>query len=829
MRQSFATHGLVTDIQLKYTKDGKFRNFAFVGYKTDDEAKKAQTYFNNSYFGASKIQVDFCANLGDVEKKPRAWSKYSKDSTEYQKVNNAAEEEKPKSDKAKRKEKKRLKAQKQKEVDQLMAKHRDDPKFQEFLRVHQRNATDNSWNNDAILEVGKQYVNKDAESEEDSHEEEIKEATNLDMSDLDYLKSKGLKNEPPSKMVDTKPKRLFFTIKLENLPCTAKKRDVKKFIGPNMGVKSIRVPRQVKGIAFVGFATEEERKVALKKDKSFIGSSQIHVRPYDIDRKSAEMGLKVTKWKQQEESLANLDETIGQSGRLFIRNLSYSVTEQDIETLFKNYGPLAEVHVPLDKMTKQIKGFAFVTFVIPENAVQAFTSLDGTAFQGRLLHIIPGQPPNEDTNEETSGSNFKQKKADKLKKQAQSSHNWNTLFLGAGAVAEVMSDKYQVSKQDVLLSSGDTTAAVRLALGETQIVEDTRKFLESEGVKLQAFEGQPQKRSKTIIIVKNLPAKTPIEAIRNQFAAHGELQRLVMPPSCPTCLVEFTEPSEARKAFKSLAYINFNGNPLYLEWAPEDTFSRPADKSQITSSATTSNVENESPLVEENATLFVKNLNFATDDTSLRSFFEDELGSGSVHEVSVAKKKDVKNPGNLLSMGYGFVQFKRSSVANEALKTLQHRLLDGHSIELKRSSRAESANQTVKTSKKVNNNGAQEAKASAKMVVRNVPFEATQKEVQDIFATFGTLKSVRLPKKVTGSHRGFAFVEFMTKEEAIKAYDKLCHSTHLYGRRLVLEWASQEETLEDLRKRTNTQYSADEPASKRVKKSKLIESVQAAA
>ena len=54
-----------------------------------------------------------------------------------------------------------------------------------------------------------------------------------------------------------------------------------------------------------------------------------------------------------------------------------------------------------------------------------------------------------------------------------------------------------------------------------------------------------------------------------------------MPRDCPTCLLEFTEPSEARTAFRSLAYINFNGNPLYLEWAPEDAFSKPADKSQM--------------------------------------------------------------------------------------------------------------------------------------------------------------------------------------------------------------------------------------------------------
>ena len=307
----------------------------------------------------------------------------------------------------------------------------------------------------------------------------------------------------------------------------------------------------------------------------------------------------------------------------------------------------------------------------------------------------------------------------------------------------------------------------------------------------------PKKRSKTAIIVKNLPAKTPIETIRNKFASHGELQRVIMPPDCPTCLLEFTEPSEARTAFRSLAYINFNGNPLYLEWAPEDAFTKPADKSQKVSNSAAdvaadaaqqtkpkpeiveekSNSTGSSKLLEENSTLFVKNLNFNTTDESLREFFESALGGGTVHEATIAKKNDTKNPGKVLSMGYGFVQFKKASIATEALKNLQHRLLDEHSIELKRSNRAENATEAVKTSRKVSQDNP--GKASTKLIVRNVPFEATQKEVQDIFATFGNLKSVRLPKKVTGSHRGFAFVEFLSKEEAQKGTIHILYSTKL--------------------------------------------------
>ena len=89
------------------------------------------------------------------------------------------------------------------------------------------------------------------------------------------------------------------------------------------------------------------------------------------------------------------------------------------------------------------------------------------------------------------------------------------------------------------------------------------------------------------------------------------------------------------------------------------------------------------------------------------------------------------------------------------------------SIELKRSNRAESNTDQVKTARKTVENNVK-GKESAKMVVRNVPFEAKTKEIQDIFSTFGQLKRVFLPEKVTGGHRGFAFVEFISKEEAKK-------------------------------------------------------------
>ena len=64
-----------------------------------------------------------------------------------------------------------------------------------------------------------------------------------------------------------------------------------------------------------------------------------------------------------------------------------------------------------------------------------------------------------------------------------------------------------------------------------------------------------------------------------------------------------------------------------------------------------------------------------------------------------------------------------------------------------------------------------------------------------------------MPKKFDGKHRGFAFVEFNSKGEASKAMDAL-HSTHLYGRKLVLEYAEAERSVEAMRERLRDQQIA---------------------
>lgn len=65
LEELFGVHGIITDVQLKYTKDGKFRKFGFIGFKTEDDGQKALNFMNNTYIGTSKIDVQVCAGLGN--------------------------------------------------------------------------------------------------------------------------------------------------------------------------------------------------------------------------------------------------------------------------------------------------------------------------------------------------------------------------------------------------------------------------------------------------------------------------------------------------------------------------------------------------------------------------------------------------------------------------------------------------------------------------------------------------------------------------------------------------------------------------------------------
>eukprot|EP00126_Sphaerothecum_destruens_P002222 Sdes_comp15661_c0_seq1m4677 len=426
--------------------------------------------------------------------------------------------------------------------------------------------------------------------------------------------------------------------------------------------------------------------------------------------------------REENQTCAEYEDII-ETGRLFVRNLAYSTSEDDLREFFGKYGPLSEVHIPLDSDSKQPKGIAFISYLIPENAVKAFLELDGISFQGRLLHVIPSKAKH--IVEIPESISFKQRKFLKTKADSQFDFNWNSMFLRSDTVASAISEKLKISKSELLSVDADSMA-VRMALSETHIIADTKRYLEEQGLN---FEGlKTNSRSEKLIIVKNIPFETTEELVKETFSPYGIIQRIILPPMKTIAFVEYLEPSEARKAFRKLAYSKFLHVPLYLEWAPKNMvpeMNSQVDKeepklnqtSEIQSADAVLGIhEDESTQDQIDSTfLFVKNLNFQTTEESLLNTFKK---LGKVARVTVAKKKDRKDPSKLISMGFGFLEFKNYQDAMDLLKCAQNVVLDNHKLELKLSDKTSSTKHAFREE-----TSSTKAKGS-KLLIRNVPFEA---------------------------------------------------------------------------------------------------------
>jgi multiple RNA-binding domain-containing protein 1 len=647
LKEHFSKCGQVTDVRMVLTPTGLFRRFAFIGYTLSSSAISAVDYFNKSYIDNCRIEVGVARAFGDKEL-PRPWSKHSSTHQE------------PRLPQDKKEEKK---SQLTTLVDEYYQLSRDDPKFNEYLSSYS-----GTWDD------GKGTMATNIQ-EAGGEEEEVKGG----LSDKDYLLSKVVQS------LDEEDAPLY-TLRMRGLPYMVTVRDVKKFFSP-VQPANVRLLEdsngKCTGLGFVDFFTMEDVDEAMKYDKKKMGKRYVEL--FRDERESR---------KDKKKNWGDTDhrKLISESGRLFIRNLSYSTSEEDLIDLFEKYGELSETCILVNRETNVSIGLAYVTYMFPEHGVKAYDGLDGQIFQGRLLHILAADPPREKTEiTQSEGTSFKNEKKEKLKSQT---GNWNSLFLGSNAVADGMAVSYDVSKGGVLDHETRQSLAVRLAMGETKLVKETKEFLESNGVDLDVFEreGEAVKRSKTVILVKNLPWGTTEAELRDVFDGCGSLVRVIAPPLGVSALVEFRSPSGAKRAFKRLAYSQFKNLPLYLEWAPIGALKEDETKS----------IENES-------------------------------------QENIAESMDDK---------------------------------------------------------------------PLKILVRNVPFEATRKEIKKLFGAFGEIKSVRLPQKMTDggnhntNHRGFGFVEYVNPDNAQSAMDSLRDSTHLYGRRLVLEWAETGENIDKMRKRT---------------------------
>ncbi|KAI0987388.1 hypothetical protein GJ496_011530 [Pomphorhynchus laevis] len=596
---------------------------------------------------------------------------------------------------------------------------------------------------------------------------------------------KSIKSDLATTETNKKPKKRkthtsAYKLRIEGIPFKFTEKKLKKLFHP-IKLSRIRilhdsVSKAPKGIAIVWLKSESDLNKALILNKTCIGKRYITLHPI-INRQVEALScnehndahLKTDHIGKQAEQLACPSETI------ICKNIWYGCSENDLNNLMSQFGHIDSIEIPVCWNSKQPKGFAAVTFSQTAYAVNAMNALNGSIFQGRLLKI---EPHHDGT---ASVSNIS------------GAHCWNSLFVSPNVIAERLAKRFNIQKQDVYSDNTLSSLPVRLAAAEADIVDKTKKFLIAHGVQLDVFKnGNSFARSKRILIVKNVNP-SELGNLKCKLTSYGPISKWIFPPEGTAGIVEFD-------SCEDVASLHLR------KFCLTKTTSTQSQQLKETSSS-----------VNQQCVVYVKNLNFSTTNEILQAHFED-IGPCKA-QIAFNNLNSKKR-----SMGYGFVTFSTKDHAHQAIKSMQHSSLDGHKLELSISfSRSKNSAKEIITSKGKQN--MMEDETATKILVRNIPFQVKEKEIEELFSVFGQLRFVRLPKKLDGGHRGFGFVDYISRKCAKTAFDALSPSTHIFGRRLVLEWAkADDDDILELHLKTARYFQTNQ--NEKPKSSDLLRSLQ---
>ena len=83
------------------------------------------------------------------------------------------------------------------------------------------------------------------------------------------------------------------------------------------------------------------------------------------------------------------------STKLFVGNLSYNTTENDLQDAFAAHGTVVEANLMVDRMSGRPRGFGFITMSSPEEAQKAISAMNGASLGGRAITVNVARPREE--------------------------------------------------------------------------------------------------------------------------------------------------------------------------------------------------------------------------------------------------------------------------------------------------------------------------------------------------------------------------------------------------------------------------------------------------
>jgi RNA recognition motif-containing protein len=108
---------------------------------------------------------------------------------------------------------------------------------------------------------------------------------------------------------------------------------------------------------------------------------------------------------------------------IFVGNLSFETTEDDLRDAFEDFGDVEKINLIIDKETGKPKGYGFVMMNNQDEAKDAIHALDGSAFNGRNVTVNQGKPAGGGGNKNSNNNNRRRRPNQRNNRGGQRNNN----------------------------------------------------------------------------------------------------------------------------------------------------------------------------------------------------------------------------------------------------------------------------------------------------------------------------------------------------------------------------------------------------------------------
>jgi multiple RNA-binding domain-containing protein 1 len=348
LRDLFGSKGEVTDVRIPKTNSGKSRQFAFIGYRNEQQCLSAQKYFDSTYINTSKMNVEIAKSINDPtlnsSKSRHTQKKLQKIDAEKKKAEDASQ-------KATEKEaKKKAKA--------AAAKPTDHSKL-EFLEVMKSRSKADVWGNDDIATSNKMgHVKPSAEDSDDNSDSDDdseydqnialasggsakgngsdSDGSDDDGSDMEDDNDTGNK-VATSGMSDMDYLRAKMTSKISEISDSEAEDDGDDEVGSEVSDDG-DLERSL------GEPSRKKSRVSKSKSKLHTSNAIDDIATHDVEEcGDVPVSISDSNAMQGVEGGEEEPEEEFEDGRLFVRNLPFGCSEEELTELFATCGPVSQV------------------------------------------------------------------------------------------------------------------------------------------------------------------------------------------------------------------------------------------------------------------------------------------------------------------------------------------------------------------------------------------------------------------------------------------------------------------------------------------------------